>query len=352
MLRDSINKFYESAAKKFAKSGVIQHVNTETSIIEDVTVDREFIKSLMSKNGGNFRYVTVDGGRYQSPDGRIHKLVDRKILMNDLYPTYVGEFYEDVLEKFGIKKNVINLDEEVAKIKAAAAAEKKENKERGVKGGIFNYEYFYNVNNFKCTLNEILSKNPGKKVVWYIGNAKDTYGSKRFSEAQKAAEFLGEEFNYVFVKTCQCVWDNNKKKFPDVDSLVSDIAHKYDEAYNKKLGSLENYTDVSSYTINDLLSVKGKDNVANVVKELGENHILVQYIKKIIDNARLMKSLPNIGNIPRVELQDKPEFKDVIKKYEMIGNQLCDFASVFYYERSLAKTIRYIKLVDKVTDGE
>ena len=65
-----------------------------------------------------------------------------------------------------------------------------------------------------------------------------------------------------------------------------------------------------------------------------------------------MKSLPNIGNIPRVELQDKPEFKDVIKKYEMIGNQLCDFASVFYYERSLAKTIRYIKLVDKVTDGE
>lgn len=352
MLRDSINKFYESAAKKFAKSGVIQHINTETSIIEDVTVDREFIKSLMSKNGGNFRYVTVDGGRYETSDGRIHKLVDRKILMNDLYPTYVGEFYEDVLEKFGIKKNVINLDEEVAKIKAAAAAEKKENKERGVKGGIFNYEYFYNVNNFKCTLNEILSKNPGKKVVWYIGNAKDTWGSKRFSDAQKAAEFLGEEFNYVFVKTCQCVWDNNKKKFPDVDSLVSEIAHKYDEAYNKKLGSLENYTDVNSYVINNLLSANGKENIANAVKELGENHILVQYIKKIIDNARLMKSLPNIENIPRVELQDKPEFKDVIKKYEMIGNHLDDFASVLYYENSLAKTIRYIKLVDKATDGE
>lgn len=352
MLRDSINKFYESAAKKFAKSGVIQLVDTETSIIEDVTVDREFIKSLMSKNGGSFRYVTVEDGRYNTSDGRIHKLVDRKILMNNTFQTYVGEFYEDVLEKFGIKKNVINLDEEVAKIKAAAAAEKKENKERGVKGGIFNYEYFYDVNNFKRTLNEILSKNPGKKVVWYIGNAKDTWGSKRFSDAQKAAEFLGEEFNYVFVKTCQCVWDNNKKKFPDVDSLINDIAHKYDEAYNKKLGSLENYTDVSSYVINGLLSAKGKDNFANVVKELGENHILVQYIKKIIDNARLMKSLPNIGNIPHVELQDKLEFKDVIKKYEMIGSNLSDFASVLYYERSLAKTIRYIKLVDKVTDGE
>jgi len=352
MLRDSINKFYESAAKKFAKSGVIQHVNTESSIIEDITVDREFIKSLMSKNGGNFRYVTVDGGRYETSDGRIHKLVDRKILMNSSFPTYVGEFYEDDLEKFGIKKNVINLDEEVAKIKAAAAAEKKENKERGVKGGIFNYEYFYNVNNFKCTLNEILNKNPGKKVVWYIGNAKDTWGSERFNNAQKAAEFLGEEFNYVFVKTCQCVWDNNKKKFPDVDSSINDIAHKYDEAYNKKLGSLENYTDVNSYALNRLISNEGKESIATVVKELGENHILVQYLKKIIDNARLMRSLPNIRNIPCVELQDKPEFKDVIKKYEMIGSHLHDFVNGIYYESSCAKIIRYVKLVDKVADGE
>lgn len=352
MLRDSINKFYESAARKFAKSGTIQLVETDTSIIKDVTVDREFIKSLMSKQGGSFRYVTVNGGHYETSDDRIHKLVDRKILMSGAFPTYVGEFYEDVLEKFGIKKSVINLDEEVAKLKAAAAAEKKENKERGVKGGIFNYEYFYNVNNFKCTLNEILSKNPGKKVVWYIGNAKDTWGSKRFSDAQKAAKFLGEEFNYVFVKTCQCVWDNNKKKFPDVESFINDIAHKYDEEYNKKLGSLENYTDVYSYTIKDLIAENGKAGVATLVKELGENHILTQYIKKIIDNARLMKSLPNIESIPRVELQDKPEFEAAIKKYEMIGSRLSDFASTVRYENSLAKVIRYVKLVDKATDGE
>lgn len=358
MLRSVIGDFYNNAAKAFSKLGNVQFVESESNKMTTISCDGSFVKKIMDSTKSDlFRYVRVDSlFPYTKDESQtLVKRNQRKILMDKNKATYIGDFYEDTFEKFGLgDSKIIDFNEESERLDAEAKAARSANAKdsNAPKGGIFNYEYFYDADMVKHTLNEILQKdsNKGKTILWAVENKADR-SQVLFKQAAHMAEACGIQFDYVFIKTCECVWKHNSKKFPCNDSMFVDKYKEICEAYSNRVQSLKRYTDVSSWYFDKIFNkFNNKEKIFEVLdNKLGAKHPLTKYSKTLIESYLVIKNLPSKDQIEQVCLSETDEYKPLAQKYEMLGELSNIVSELCYDEEEISKKVRYIKMVDAYT---
>ena len=365
MLKDAINNFYTQAAKKFSKLGYLQTVKDGSKNINTEKIDAAKIKNIMNASFNYKRLVSVDE-LFKNEAGliptenesfTIKKLNDKKILTNPDYDTWICDFDEDTLKEFfgdNCKVPITFYAEEIEKIEAEKKAKREAAKaaaatgdKRLSKGGIFNYEYFYSsAGCYKQTLSKIIEKAGDKKLLWTVCSAREVSGKINvFNKLKEMFNQLGKEFNYELVATCQCVWDNNKKKFPDTEN---DLNKLYDETRSEFDDIMKNavqYKDISGWILEDIAK-KEKAHLEEMLAGL-KNKKITSFIFKIVENYKFVKSLPfSVAYENQKNLLDEEEYKGMMKDYEML--RIDELFSDIRHERdcTLAKDIRYINMVD------
>lgn len=357
MLDNVIKEFYTQAAKKFSKLGSLQTIQHGRKSIVTEKIDAAKIKNIMDASIEHKRLVNVDNLFKENvyPKGspfQIRKLNDRRILTNSDYDTWICDFDEDIIEEFFGKcphQPIIFYDEALEKLKAEQNTRKNELKNAGIRhgAGVFEHAYFFDSNSTeKKTLSQIIKNANGKKLLWKICRANDV--SQVISQFKKLCEmssFLNEDFNYELAMTCQSIWNNNSKKFPDVENNFDEVFNEISAKYNKKVDDdIVCYTDFSDWRLNDLLD-SSFDEVKNSISGI-HNKKIEKYIIKLMENRKFVNSLPfMVPSRKRKKLYDEPEFKGIIENYEMLDfdNFLFD---ITHKNLQLEKDIRYINLID------
>lgn len=365
MLKDTINNFYTQAAKKFSKLGYLQTVGDGSKNINTEKIDAAKIKNIMNASFHYKRLVSVDE-LFKNEAGlipadnesfTIRKLNDRKILTNPDYDTWICDFDEDTLKEFfGENCNVpiIFYNEEIEKIEAEKKAKREAAKaaaatgdKRLGKGGIFNYEYFYSsAGCYKQTLSKIIEKAGDKKLLWTVCSARDVSSRiNTFNKLKDMFKQLGKEFNYELVATCQCVWDNNKKKFPDTENDLGKLYSETRSEFDDIMKNAVQYNDISGWILEDIAK-KETTHIEELLANL-KNKKITSFIFKIIENYKFVKSLPfSVAYENQKSLLKEDEYKGLMDDYEML--RIDEIFNSIRYERdcSLEREIRYINMVD------